>query len=494
MRARDQLRILLLAAGLCGCAADLSAPPPMDCGQMRASFSMRATPKLDVLFMVDNSNGIELLAMELRDRFPRLAAGFERLAQAGVPLDAHFGVVTSDYGAGATGSLSCSRSPGGQRGRLQGIGVKALQNCKKPVGANFVRYVFDAGGAGPNNLPAAQTLTETIQCMASGGDGGCAFEHSLESVYAALMNDIPENAGFLRDDAVLAVFLITDEDDASAPADTDLFDVEKTPEYGYLDSYSRQTRFGVLCCPPGRVNCTSDELTFPPYDDSLGPLAGCIPAPNDPTGTGPGKLFDVRRYMQLKPDRNDIILMGVIGPTAPFQVMLSVPWSVFGQPTCDRIREDSIPACVPVLQHATCPSPRNPNFWPDPAVRLEAVIKSAPIHLIESACTSNFTNFLDSAAKLISNRFLAPACLPEKLKANAAVDCVVEESTTQKDGTTTVSSVPPCNGNPVKDVCYWLVKRDECAGRSPDSLEIAIERAGLAPERSVVEVVCPRGC
>src|SRR5207302_1952043 len=79
---------------------------------------------------------------------------FQTLAQNGTFADLHVGVVTSDYGAGATGAPGCSPSPGGQQGRMQARGAKAATNCKTPVGANYVSYKFAANGApGQNNLP-----------------------------------------------------------------------------------------------------------------------------------------------------------------------------------------------------------------------------------------------------------------------------------------------------------------------------------------------------
>lgn len=185
---------------------------------------------------------------------------FNDLAKKGQFLDFHIGAVTSDYGAGSTGAPGCDVSPGGQRGLLQSLGVKADSSCKPPIGAPFIKY--SNAQAGLNNLPMGQDLAATFTCMASVGAQGCGFEHQLESVYAALHNQT-ENAGFLRPDAALAVAFLTNEDDASAPPDTDVFDKNKTDQYGYWDSYSRQTRFAVMC-----DYGMPSMLQFPPYDDS----------------------------------------------------------------------------------------------------------------------------------------------------------------------------------------------------------------------------------
>jgi hypothetical protein len=52
------------------------------------------------------------------------------------------------------------------------------------------------------------------------GTGGCGFEQPLEAARTALVQHIGSggpNAGFLRDDALLAIIFVTDEDDCSAP-------------------------------------------------------------------------------------------------------------------------------------------------------------------------------------------------------------------------------------------------------------------------------------
>src|SRR5262249_10265954 len=48
------------------------------------------------------------------------------------------------------------------------------------------------------------------------GDRGCGFEQTLEGMKRALDGSHPENVGFLRSAAFLAVVILTDEDDCSA--------------------------------------------------------------------------------------------------------------------------------------------------------------------------------------------------------------------------------------------------------------------------------------
>lgn len=391
----------------------------------RSSQSCKTAPnqKVDVLFLLDNSNNIEPMTTELRNKFNSFLAPIESLASTGIYPDLHIGIITSDFGAGATGAPGCSQSPGGQQGRLQGLGVKAPVNCKKVTGGvNFIQYAYGPNGTSTNNLPIGQTLLDTFACMASVGASGCGFEHVLEPVYHALTESLPENIGFLRDDALLVIVFHTNEDDASAPSSTDIFDKTKS-QYGYEDSYSRQTRFGIVCCPSEMASCDTTQLTIPPYDDSHGVLARCQPAPNVPTGRGPGKLFDVSRYSDLfslpksaggiKEDPCSVILIAIDAPDpaaspadggpGPFQVILSNPGTQAGQEyqLCASLNESANPPCVPVLQHS-CRNQAHPEFFGDPAVRLNAVVRAAPRHMIASICGPDSRLAPDYSAALSS--------------------------------------------------------------------------------------------
>ena len=501
-----------IGLGLLACVTPpLETPQTQNQGVGRIYVPQNLKNKVDILFLIDNSNSMEAMTMELRNRIPSFLDPFAKLAENGTYADMHIGVITSDYGAGATGAPGCSQSPGGQQGRLQGIGVKAPQNCKKPTGGvNFISFAYDKNGPGTNNLPMNQNLAETFQCMASVGASGCGFEHQLEAVYAALHNNLPENQGFLREDALLVVVFLTNEDDASAPPDTDVFDKNKTAQYGYEDSYSRQTRFAVMCCPPGSNDCRADSIQFPPYADSGGPLAGCQAAPNFPTGAGPGKQYDISRYIDffskvpaqggVKTNPLDVVLVGIDGAEEPFQVILSNPGTPAGQAyaQCPQLNESANPPCVPVLQHS-CQNPVQPEFFGDPAVRLNTVIRSAKKSAIGSICDSNYAVALDSAAKEIVSA-LGGGCIPSAFPKDKVdpmkldIQCTVEDVTSNPDGTTTVVSIPQCpeNGpNPGQDPCWRIEPKNTCASLSPDGVGLTIDRAGQpAPDHTTAQVSC----
>jgi len=457
-------------------------PPVPDAsggGPMPLTIPLTPRNKIDVLFMVDNSNSMSAMQTELKNRFNQFLQPFTDLASVGVYADLHLGVVTSDYGAGATGAPGCDLSPGGQKGKLQAVGKYADASCLPPVGANYAAYVFAANGAGANNLPSGQSLLQTFTCMASVGSNGCGFEHQLESVYAALHNGLVENQGFLPDDAMLAVVFVTNEDDSSAPPTTDMFDRSLTNEYGFEDSY-RQTRFGVICCPPGMSSCTPDQRQLTPYGDSMGPLAQCQPAPNPSATMGPqgGREYDVSRYIDLftkpasqggvKANPDDVLLAAIDAPDMPVQIILSNPGTAGGQPyqQCPTLNESSNPPCVPVLQHS-CQNPAQQVFFGDPAVRLDTVVRAALHNTIASICDDDYSGALQAFANQMVSR-MGLGCVPSTIDLTGDVykACTVEDRTTNMDGTVTVTPIPGCIPDGNLNPCWSFVQAPECAAAS----------------------------
>jgi hypothetical protein len=480
--------------------------------------------KVDILFLVDNSPSMDAMQTELKKKFGEFFKVFGDLAAANTYADLNIGVVTSDYGAGNTPNLSggCDRSPGGQKGLLQTTAAagtpEAMAGCMGPMG-KFIHYAFNAGGApATTNLPGGATdaasLVNTFTCMASVGAGGCGFEHQLESVYAALKNN-QENAGFLRPDALLTVVFVTNEDDGSGPPTTDVFNPDKAKTapppagYGAVDTY-RQTDFGVACQMGGMLQLT-------PYGASGGPLTGCVGAPNT-NSVMLGAEYDVSRYINLftkatgqggvKDDAlNNVILVGIDGPETPVTIVQVAANTGTGKGQLGAGADYSpCPApntvdgvnCLVRLQHS-CQNTVQPGFFGDPAVRLNSVINTAQFKNITSICgsdltaTPDYSGALKAVGDLISSA-IKPGCIPAKLALNSAgqPDCVVEDVTSNPDGTTTEHQLPACtldnSGNPVSSntfPCWAVQTKAKCMGTgpgsSPDGVGMTVFRNNVPP-------------
>lgn len=161
-----------------------------------------------------------------------------RLAALDSTLSLHIGVATSDLGTTGTDDPAHPGPPLGQVGNggcaehgKDGV----LLTSGAPVTGNFV---IDE----PGQRNYTGTLDEVLARMLQVGGGGCGFEQPLAATVRALSH--PSNAGFRRDDADLAIILVTDEDDCSFRNPTILS--PESPELGPVQSF-RCTRFGLTC-------------------------------------------------------------------------------------------------------------------------------------------------------------------------------------------------------------------------------------------------------
>jgi hypothetical protein len=156
----------------------------------------QACGKMDILFVVDNSGSMLEEQENLADNFPRF---IEVLDNFDNELDYRVGVTTTgrDYTwqiDSPLGPLPNSQT-GGDNGAL-------LQSC------GMTRRWVEKADADRSN---------TFSCAAEVGDQGPAMEMPLAVIKQAFSDRVSDgtNAGFLRDDALLAIVILTDEDDCS---------------------------------------------------------------------------------------------------------------------------------------------------------------------------------------------------------------------------------------------------------------------------------------
>ena len=152
--------------------------------------------KVDLLFVVDDSGSMVEEQDKLTDAFPdfMITADAELIKAKGV--DYRVGVISVDMVGAGFGQ--------GLRGRLQHESDRLACDDLPPG-----RWIE----AGPLSEVAKQ-----FKCIAS-MTGGSGREMPLEALRASLTDRVNDqeayNDGFLRDDALLVVMLITDEDDQS---------------------------------------------------------------------------------------------------------------------------------------------------------------------------------------------------------------------------------------------------------------------------------------
>lgn len=486
----DRVRRLVLLA-LVGCTAPpLSSPRTCVTQSTPVRVPTRLANRADILFMIDNSSSMDAMQAELRARFADFLQPLQQLVAGGQPIDIHIGVVTSDYGAGDTAGGGCEASPGGQRGLLQAVGTAAPAGCTPPTGATpFIEYAVDASGVTRTNLPSGVSLVDEFGCIAAVGAGGCGFEHSLESVYAALKNS-RENAGFLRPDGLLVVVFVTNEDDASSAPTARVFEPPADPSlYGAYDKF-RKTRFGVFC----------DGQPIPYGDGDALTLHNCAAAPN--LMMDPNLEYDVSRYVTLftqpaarggvKVNPYDVMLVGIDGPELPTQTVLALKGTGNGvapSPSYVPCGPMLSTSCLERMQHS-CQNVANPAFFADPAIRLNQVIRAARTSNLVSICGDDtsqppsYSTALQQLGESLATQ-ISGGCLPAPPSSANDPQCTVEDVTANADGSQTVVEIPRCDLARGRFPCWRLESSPLCRKLYPDvGLALTIDRNRMDPPPS----------
>ena len=156
--------------------------------------------KVDFLFVIDNSGSMGDDQMNLVAAFPAFIEGIQ--ATLGAVDSYHVGVITTD---GYEWNDTCSV--------LGGL-------VTQTGGFDSSNEVCTPYASGLNFMTEEDDLEEKFACAAQVGTQGNATERPMESMVLALgqvwSNPGGCNEGFLRDDALLVVTVITDEADGPA--------------------------------------------------------------------------------------------------------------------------------------------------------------------------------------------------------------------------------------------------------------------------------------
>jgi hypothetical protein len=216
--------LLVLAALSIGCSdgdrfgGDGGGPPPGDDGGRMPPPGrdggnppppMGACTKMDILFVVDDSGSMAEEQSNLATNFVRFVEVIESFrSEDGTQLDYRIGVTTT--GRPTTTIIQFPPAfplppmmifEDGPNGALQqGSGCGLMR-----------RWIEQADG----------DVASKFSCVAQVGTGGSSMEMPLLMLERALTDRVADgtNAGFLREDALLAVVVLTDEDDCSRTDD-----------------------------------------------------------------------------------------------------------------------------------------------------------------------------------------------------------------------------------------------------------------------------------
>ena len=478
---RYWLSLAVLAAA---CSSDGQAPmPDADTSHFEQNFSPNQMLPLDLLLVLDDSSSMTTVQQNLVAGFPVF---INILTSLPVRPQMHLAVTTTSMGAGAfTANVPGCQAP--DLGRF----VDTPRSPQDPTACstnhlNTGEHFFVDEDAGTTKNYVGDLAT-AFGCVASVGSNGCEFEQPMAAARAALGDPTmgvqapPENAGFLRDDAVLGVMLITNEDDCSVPPNSELFDPNQnspSDPLGPLSSF-RCTEFGILC--GGQ----------PPPRQAAGPLANCGSndgaAVTDPQHSLVPLQFYVDYFRRVKSDPNRVITAVVAGPADPFAVVIDQQTG------------------FPSLQHS-CQA-TNGTFG-DPAVRLAGLVSAfGRAGVNNSICENSWADVWGMIANTIG-RQLPNDCIANVLgdvqsgfstpllpAQDAVADpsrysCTVEDI--QHFGTpqqTLLDTLGPCQpAGQATGQCYAVIGDSKC---TVSGVKLAICRNGFDPSNSFMP--CPMG-
>ena len=245
------LVIVALIATVGSCTKrPLNALNPCTINGVVQSVPVNPQRALDLLILIDDSPSMREEQAKLAEQVPRLV---NLLLTGGIDEDGvsmpvgefpaveslHVGVITpdlgysteppTDYTAGVEFNPTAACSSTGKAGFMQVKGLAGTpQECTAQTPPEGTLYLDRPTDADANY---DMQFVSDVECV-TGQQDGCGFEQQLEAILASDRNQT--NAGFNRDGALLAVIMITDEDDCST-TDPRVFDVD--PRSDALNPY-----------------------------------------------------------------------------------------------------------------------------------------------------------------------------------------------------------------------------------------------------------------
>jgi hypothetical protein len=428
----ERARWLVPAAALSmlGCPNQELAPlGPCTVSAVREEVSQSGISKVDLLFVIDNSRSMAEEQANLAKQLPRLVDVLTTGKREGKPdfvpvKSLQLAVITTDLAVTPGEVAGISQCAEGNtndavfqsstkiavEGQMyQDVTVPPLDGCDGVDPLHYQLFETEGGGTSREDVAAA------FRCSAYVGVAGCAYEQQLEAMHKSLAssddtsfvgmskrgqgNPNGKNKNFVRDDAILAIFHVTDEEDCSVTnAGRVLFDPPTGSEWKMI---GQNVRCGVAYSDPE----TSKELLQP-----------------------------ISRYVdglkKLKPENPDrIIFAGIIGipeeaEGKSIKEILDHPdmqWEILKDPDGDFTLDEPARSCV---------TSRNGKAeWAYAPRRIvEAAGGFGENAALFSICREDYTPAVDSIIDRIASK-LSGACLPRELtrKPDGEVACEVFE-------------------------------------------------------------------
>jgi hypothetical protein len=179
-----------------------SAPGSFDPKPAGADPKAGECEKMDLVFVVDDSGSMEEEQSNLAANFPKFVSLLDDFkTQSGAKLDWRAAVTTTGRDVTFYGETP----------------IGTIPHTDKDQDNGAFRDKSECGGTRRWVERADADAATRFSCLANVGTYGSGYEMPLEALSLGLVDRVADgtNAGFLRPDALLAVVILTDEDDCS---------------------------------------------------------------------------------------------------------------------------------------------------------------------------------------------------------------------------------------------------------------------------------------
>jgi hypothetical protein len=426
----------------------LEAPDPYPVAENQQYREINPIRNVDILFVIDNSGSMMQEQANLARNFPSFMEELKKIDGA----DLQIAVVSTDLGGGAGTARTTCRAVGGDRGVFCAIQGKDCAACGLRQGS-FLTYR-------QNGMQTNFTgdVSQVFSCMATIGTAGCSFEHSLEAIRRAIQ--APENRGFVRDGAYLAMIIITDEDDCSAPANSNLFANDDPAQEWSL----RCALNGHSCS--GRPLVGGEAVSAPLADCRAAEGGQLVPIPDV-----------VKAVLDVKKDPRYVIVSGIFG------------WPLPGQEAAARY---SITRAQGSGRFTLQPICSSMNGSATPALRVKTFVDSFNQSSTFSICQDDFRQAMQKIGEKIKV-VVGPPCIDAELvdtkpqtKDVIEPSCAVTDKTPVSGGFQD-KALPPCGPGHGKP-CWTVVKDPMCTA---SGYRIEVDRGGTTvPPGTLQSIKC----
>jgi hypothetical protein len=444
LRRISQVALLLLLAGV-GCDVKV----PVGIGPSAGRDFVAVIPggprtEVDLLVVVDDSGS---MAEEQQNLAAALAS--DLFAVFGSLPSLHIGVTTTNLGGNADNGCVGE----GDGGVLISESRTVADCAAEPDGP----YIIDDGASLRNY---AGSLDESLACLVQVGTDGCGFEQPLYAAQLAL----DRGGDFHRQDAILALLFVTDEDDCSAQG-TELF-----------ESPDCSAPFDSNACPLGAlssfrcfehgVSCEQEDPREP------GDKTGCRARDG---GTLMRSPRDIARALRARKAASSNIVVGLIAPP-PGPVVVERQAATAELPAAPTLA----PACQSELGTAA-PAPRLASF----AAEFSGQASFGSVCEGVGPSLARFGTLLRDTVE-------ARPCLRGELEdlsdePGLQPDCAVFDVSGYGTSNARFVDVPACSGS--RRPCFRLESASECS-HTETGLAVRVEREFNLGVDSAVVVEC----